>query len=167
LNDIQSDEIPFEVPNDVEMYQPDDPHNMVIEREANEVPPGDGFVYLDAPPEEPLDPTKIYIQRHPHHHMRPPTIPVPPKPAQLPYWPFKTQEDFELAELCINAGLPTKTVDNLVNLFHRVQSQPGSITLKSAKQMNETMDSAAQFKEDRVRVSRNLYISPCDHFIPV
>jgi hypothetical protein len=152
LTNIWLDDIPLDFSEDIEV---EEPQEIVVEPDENRAHPSNGVIYVDAPPEPPLDRTKIYIQRHPYSRTRPTVSPKPPTTSQRPYWPFKTQEDFELAEICIDAGLPTKTIERLVGLFHRVQSKPGSITVRNAKQMMETMDRAAQFTEDRVRITYN------------
>lgn len=114
-------------------------------------------VYIDCDPVAPLDPTKVYVHRHPHSQfyartpssISPPQSDSHPKP---PYWPYKTREDFEFAELCLDAGLPTGTIERLIKLTNKIKKNPGCFTLKNAKQVMETADKATLFNEATVGV---------------
>jgi hypothetical protein len=114
-------------------------------------------VYIDCDPVAPLDPTKVYVHRHPHSqfYARTPSSISPSQsdsPPKAPYWPYKTREDFEFAELCLDAGLPTGTIERLIKLTNKIKENPGCFTLKNAKQVMETADKATLFNEATVGV---------------
>jgi len=114
-------------------------------------------IYIDDYPVPPLDPTKVYIHRHPHSRFnaRTPQTTTPPQtelPNKPPYWPYKTYEDFEVAELCLDAGLSTGNISKLVKLIHRIKENPECFTLKNAREVMETADEDTLFNEAMVSI---------------
>ena len=120
------------------------------------------IVYINHDPVAPLDPTKLYIHRHPYsgHGRRAAPVSSPPKDScttpKPPYWPYDTMEDFQFAEICLEAGLVSKVIDRLVKLTHQIQANPGSFTVENAKKMMETADKATLFKEETASINEKM-----------
>jgi hypothetical protein len=128
--------------------------------EEPEVVQEESIVYIDHDPVAPLDPTKLYIHRHPYSSHRKGAAPVLSSQKESPatpkphYWPYDTMEDFQFAEICLDAGLPSKAIDKLVKLTHQIQANPGSFTVDNAKKMMETADKATLFKEETASTNK-------------
>jgi hypothetical protein len=73
------------------------------------------------------------------------TGPSMAEPAPQPWSPyFDTLEDFELAELALEACLSDKHVDRLVKLIRRVADGTGRFTFEKGSDVRDGWDRAAQ-----------------------
>lgn len=63
-----------------------------------------------------------------------------PSQEDNPYRPFKTKQDYDLADECIRNNLPVKSIDRILSTHHF----PGSpVTLKNHKMLFDVVDLAA------------------------
>ncbi|KAG1808131.1 hypothetical protein EV424DRAFT_1574699 [Suillus variegatus] len=86
-------------------------------------------------------PTKVY--RFEDYGRGPGAPPAVPEADPIPWQPFRTRMDFEVAELAHDAGLSHEQLDRLIRLIHR--SRIELFTLKNRKDVRDTWD-AASFK---------------------
>lgn len=105
--------------------------------------------------EEPL-PDSIRVDYHPHSGRPPQVFPFESyrrehdrakfNASQLlkenPWAPFKSREDFELAELCVEAGLHKKQINKLLKLIQDAKNGKAKISLSSYKDLQMAWDSA-------------------------
>ena len=69
---------------------------------------------------------------------------IPPADPD-PWVPFRTREDFEFAELALDAGMSKAQVNAMIRLFHRcIKSEGGHFTLSSYDEMHKTLDVASE-----------------------
>ena len=60
-----------------------------------------------------------------------------------PWAPFKTREDFEFAEMVLEAGMTRGQVKALIKLFHKCIKKEGSFTISKYKDMENTFKVAS------------------------
>ena len=60
-----------------------------------------------------------------------------------PWAPFRTREDFEFAEMVLEAGMTRGQVKALIKLFHKCLKKEGSFTISKYKEMEETFKVAS------------------------
>ena len=68
------------------------------------------------------------------------TLPVDPDP----WVPFRTQHDFEFAELVLDAGMSKDQVNAMIGLIHRCTNGKGSFTLTSYDEMHKILAVASE-----------------------
>ena len=61
-----------------------------------------------------------------------------------PWIPFKTREDFEFAEVALEAGMTKAHVNRMINLFHKCQDEKDHITLSSYDEMHKILAVASE-----------------------
>ncbi|KAG1761725.1 hypothetical protein EDD22DRAFT_619601 [Suillus occidentalis] len=86
-------------------------------------------------------PTKVY--RFEDYGRGPGAPPAVPEADPIPWQPFRTRMDFEVAELAHDAGLSHEQLDRLIRLIHRSRTE--LFTLKNRKDVRDMWD-AASFK---------------------
>lgn len=72
--------------------------------------------------------------------------PTPVVPNQVPWKPFRTRIDFELAELMLDARMNTKQSASLLSLIHRCVKDPESFTIKNTNDLKDTWNHARNLK---------------------
>ena len=61
-----------------------------------------------------------------------------------PWAPFRTREDFEFAEIVLEAGMTRSQINALIKLFHRcIKKGDGGFTISNHKDLANTFDIAA------------------------
>jgi hypothetical protein len=63
---------------------------------------------------------------------------------QHPWRPFRTREDFELAELVHAAALNKDQVDTLVKLIKRCERNPGSLTFEGVQDVERSWEDTSK-----------------------
>jgi hypothetical protein len=67
-----------------------------------------------------------------------------PLTQEKPWWPyFNSREDFELAELMLEASLSQKQCNRLLNIIQKCAKGSGSVTLSSYGDMQSRWESAS------------------------
>jgi len=62
-----------------------------------------------------------------------------------PWVPFRTREDFEFAELAMEAGMSKAQVNAMIGLFRRcIKNEDGHFTLSSYDEMRKTLTTASE-----------------------
>jgi len=61
-----------------------------------------------------------------------------------PWRPFRSQEDFEFAELTHAAALNKHQIDTLIKLIKRCERNPGSFTFEGAKDVEQSWEDASK-----------------------
>jgi hypothetical protein len=84
-------------------------------------------------------PTKVY--RFEDYGCGPGAPPAVPEADPIPWQPFRTHMDFEVAELAHDAGLSHEQLDQLIRLIHC--SRIELFTLKNRKDVRDTWDTAS------------------------
>lgn len=102
----------------------------------------------DPPKKIPLG--QLYIQTHPYTQELPPPRSTPPKLTAPPYWPFRTLEDFEQAELFDISEASNETINMQLSLNRKLQKGNSPITLKNARELHETLDRAQVLDIEKV-----------------
>ena len=68
-----------------------------------------------------------------------------PSADSNPWAPFRTREDFEFAELVLNAGMPKGQVNALIRLFHKcIENGRESFTFSNYNEMQKTLAVASE-----------------------
>ena len=60
-----------------------------------------------------------------------------------PWAPFQTREDFEFAELALEAGMTRGQVNAMIKLFHKCIKGDGNFTILNHKDMADTFEKAS------------------------
>ena len=71
--------------------------------------------------------------------------------GEKPWAPFSSRDDFELAELCLQAGLNRAQIETLLRLFSSAKASHSEITFTSFTSMQDTW-TAASVKHSPVRI---------------
>ena len=61
---------------------------------------------------------------------------------EFPWSPFRSKEDFELAELAHAAALNKKQTDALIKLIKRCERNPGVLTFEGVQDLERSWDDA-------------------------
>ena len=75
-----------------------------------------------------------------------------------PWLPFRSREDFELAEIAHQAKMNQPQINNLLKLLHRCQQGPGKVMLRNYKDLKQSWDIASKMLTE---VSNSLLIIYC------
>ena len=67
-----------------------------------------------------------------------------PPISEEPWRPFRSQEDFEFAELVHAAALNQKQIDKLVKFIKRCERNPGSFTFEGAQDVEQSWEDASK-----------------------
>jgi len=116
-----------------------------------------GMIVDPEPAPHPLEPEPqmddIRVEYHPHSKIPSKTVPFDQfsREANIksargpdePWYPFETREDFELAEIALQAAIKKEHFDALLKLIRRCADSKGSVTLSSHDQMKETWTQAS------------------------
>jgi hypothetical protein len=65
-----------------------------------------------------------------------------PPPDQKPWKPFRSREDFEFAEIALDAAMNRAQIDAMIKLFHRCLNHMGSFTLQNNDDLKDVWDKA-------------------------
>jgi len=65
-------------------------------------------------------------------------------PDDEPWLPFRSQEDFEFAELVHDAALNRPQIERFLKLFQRCQEVLGSLTFQKYDDLKESLENASQ-----------------------
>lgn len=107
----------------------------------------------------PLSGKKPKVIRPAEIHDHPVTLPTEPHDPRTPAWyPFRTRLDFEQAELFIRFGCTDSYMDDQLKLIKSGSSSGHQITLKSSKEVHETLGRVPVI-ENLPRVSPRLVCS--------
>jgi hypothetical protein len=68
-------------------------------------------------------------------------------PGPSPWHPFRSQLDYEIAELSLNAHLSKADTEHLLSIIHRCIETPEQFTLSSHKDLSEYWDMARSMTE--------------------
>jgi hypothetical protein len=102
-------------------------------------------------PEPQMD--DIRVEYHPHSKIPSKTVPFDQFSREAntksthgphePWYPFETREDFELAEIALQAAMKKEHFDALLKLIRRCADSKGSVTLSSHDQMKQAWNQAS------------------------
>ncbi|KAK7456407.1 hypothetical protein VKT23_010655 [Stygiomarasmius scandens] len=70
------------------------------------------------------------------------TVPIPSKPLQCPWAPFRTRADFEYAEIAVCSKLPKEAVDAQLHGIHTDWAENAKITLRDYSDMIQSLTAA-------------------------